>query len=96
MVPPPPHTRKDPTTVDLTDVHLEVATAAYLASLVGGGIIVKPDAFCEAHWLAERGWLERRFVDGKMGWYWSPRAEVALDVTGLMQLGADPLDERGS
>jgi hypothetical protein len=43
----------------------------------------------EAHRLAERGWLERRWVDvgdhrGDLVFMWTPQAEAALDIASLM------------
>ena len=35
--------------------------------------------------LADTGWLERRYVDatGDWAWFWTPQAEVALDMNTL-------------
>ena len=53
---------------------------------VNGGIALEdPGLYVEAHELAERGWLERRFVgtDREMAWFWSRNAEMALDLNVL-------------
>ena len=52
----------------------------------GNGQVVTDEAIPDAHELAEQGWLERRTEDnGDMSWWWTPAAEHALDVSGLLQ-----------
>jgi hypothetical protein len=49
--------------MDLTPEMLEIAFGAWCAAQDGGkGVVLEPSAHPAAHALAERGWLERRFV----------------------------------
>jgi hypothetical protein len=60
--------------------------AAWATSRDGNGIVITDGAYPDAHELAEHGWLERRFEpDGEMSWWWTPAAETALDLNGLLQ-----------
>jgi hypothetical protein len=33
------------------------------------------------------GWLERRLIGDELSWWWTPQAEAALNVSGLLQPG---------
>ena len=37
--------------------------------------------------LCEQGWLERRFHDGQMAYWWTRAAEMALDLNQLVESG---------
>ena len=72
--------------MELTKDHMHVLYRAWAASRSGGGIVLEDlGLYVEAQDLAERGWLERRFVtdDGEMSWWWTPAAEMALDLNAL-------------
>jgi hypothetical protein len=72
--------------VDFTPVQLDLLAAAWATSRDGNGLVIEAHAYPDAHDLAEAGWLERRFLpDGELGWFWSHRAELALDMNALMQ-----------
>jgi hypothetical protein len=74
--------------MELTDEHLQVAFNAWAAAQDGGGVVIDdPGLFPAADELAEQGWLRRRFVTepGEMSWWWTPAAEHALDVAGLLR-----------
>jgi hypothetical protein len=74
--------------VKFTDTQQDIVFAAWAANRYhnGGGIVIENWAVPDAHDLAERGWLERRFQpDGEMSWHWTRAAEQALDVSGLLR-----------
>jgi hypothetical protein len=50
----------------------------------GKGQVLAGWAFPEAHRLTEAGLLSRRFEDnGDISWFWTPQAEMALDINAL-------------
>jgi len=72
--------------VELTQDHLHVAFSAWAAAQNDGGVVLEePGLYPAAHQLAEQGWLQRRFVTdrGEPSWWWSPRAELALERSAL-------------
>jgi hypothetical protein len=47
--------------------------------------VIQNDAYPDAHELMEAAWLEHRFeANGDMSWWWTPTAETALDLGGLL------------
>jgi hypothetical protein len=78
-------TQRRRTMDELTDAQAELAAAAYLLALDGRGMVISDDAYPDAHALAERGWLQRRFEDdGEMSWWWTPQAETALGINAML------------
>jgi hypothetical protein len=72
--------------MDFTDVQQDILVRAYVLARDGNGQVVTDEAIPDAHELAEQGWLERRFeADGELSWWWTPQAETALDLSGLLQ-----------
>ena len=72
--------------MDFTAEQQEILFRAWLFARDGNGQVLEPWAYPDAHRLAEQGWLERRSEDnGDMSWWWTPAAETALDVNGLLQ-----------
>ena len=72
--------------MEFTETQRAILYNAWLLARDGNGQVVQDEAVPDAHWLAEAGWLERRFEpNGDMSWWWSPQAATALDVNGLMQ-----------
>jgi hypothetical protein len=72
--------------MEFTEDQLLVASDAWAAAQRGGGLVIKDEFYPAAHSLAEQGWLERRFEpDGEMSWWWTAKAEHALDTNALMQ-----------
>ena len=70
--------------MELTQAHLTVVFSAWAAAQDGNGIVILPEFYREADELAEAGWLRRGFEpDGAISWWWSPRAELALELSGL-------------
>ena len=70
--------------MELTETQFELLLNAYLLAREGKGQVIVDDAYPDAHELAEHGWLERRIEpDGELSWWWTPQAEVALDVAAL-------------
>jgi len=59
------------------------------AARTGGGIVVPGELYPEAHELAERGWLKRKFVNGELCWFWTPEAEAAMATNALVQDAQD-------
>jgi hypothetical protein len=68
-----------------TEDELRLLFLAREAWLEGHDFRPADDLFPEAHRLAERGWLQRRFnqANGDLVFRWSPAAEAALDVNAL-------------
>lgn len=63
---------------------LELLCNAWALASHGRGMVIAPDAYPDAHRLAERGWLERRIEEnGDMSWWWTPAAETALALGNL-------------
>ena len=71
--------------MDFTETQREILVNAYLLARRGHGQVVADDAIPAADELCEKGWLERYFRDGQLCWRWSPAAETALDVSGLLR-----------
>ena len=69
--------------MNLTPVQQEILYRAWLFARAGNGQVVTDEAIPDAHRLAEAGWLERRFVDGEMSWWWTSQAETALELGAL-------------
>lgn len=74
------------TDAPFTPEQLDLLMAAWATSRDGNGIVIEPWAFPAADDLAERGWLERRFVTdtGEMCWFWTGAAETAFDLNDLL------------
>jgi hypothetical protein len=71
--------------MNLTPTQLDLLAAAWAVAQDGNGVVIANDAYPDAHDLAEHGWLERRFVGDELAWFWTPAAETALDLNGLLQ-----------
>jgi hypothetical protein len=72
----------------LTDEQLEILFRAWELAHQNKGQVVKDWAIPDAHELCEAGWLERRFQDGELSWWWSDRADLALDLAALSRSDA--------
>lgn len=71
--------------MDLTDTQMELCFNAWTLARAGHGMVITDDAYPDAHELAERGWLERRFQpDGELAWFWSPAGDQALELSSLL------------
>jgi hypothetical protein len=68
---------------NLTDDELQVLGDLYLARMAGLAGAVKDEFIPEAHDLAERGWLERRWHHDEMVWWMTDQALTALDLSAL-------------
>ena len=77
--------------MELNDTRLELLCNAWLLAPMGIGMVVTDDAFVDAHYLAEHGWLKRRVeADGQVSWWWSERADAAFDLTQLAAAHQNP------
>lgn len=86
-----PARAKENDDMDMTDTQLDLLSTAHLLAREGQGMVIKDTAYPDAHRLAEQGWLERRFeADGEMSWWWTPRAELTLDLTNLTAAHQNP------
>jgi len=52
-------------------------------------VLDDPGLYRAAHSLRRAGWLQRRFVTerGELSWWWSRRAEVALELSAITDVG---------
>jgi hypothetical protein len=70
--------------MNLTDTQKQILCNAWALARGGRGQVLEDWAVPDAHWLAELGWLDRRFeADGELSWWWTPAAETALDLSSL-------------
>jgi hypothetical protein len=71
--------------MDFTETEAEILVNAWLLAREGKGQVVEDWAEPDAQRLYEAGWLERGRVKATGGtcWFWSRRAEAALDVNSL-------------
>ena len=74
--------------MELTETQYELLFEAWTISRAESplGMVLRPDAYPDAHELAEQGWLERKFVDpaGAMSWHWTTQADQAFAFGTLM------------
>jgi hypothetical protein len=70
--------------MDFTPSQLDILFNAHALARDGCGQVLEDWAVPDAHMLAEQGWLERRFVDGDLAWFWTRQADTALDMAELM------------
>jgi hypothetical protein len=65
-------------------LHKEIAGNCAIVASVGRGIVLNDYALEAAAELEAAGWLERRTeANGDTSWHWSPRAELALELSAL-------------
>jgi hypothetical protein len=71
--------------MEFTDTQQTILVDAWLLAREGKGQVVEDWAEPDAEELCEAGWLERRTVDatGDTCWFWTPQAEMALDMNAL-------------
>ena len=69
--------------MELTATQKEILFNAWVLAREGKGQVVEDWAIPDAHRLAEEGWLERRIQDDQVTWWWSDRAELALNLDAL-------------
>jgi hypothetical protein len=70
---------------DLTETQCELLFNAWALAREGKGMVIADDAVPDAHALLELGWLDYRFEEnGDMSYWWTARAEAALDTNALM------------
>jgi hypothetical protein len=70
-------------TEPLTTDELTVAHDLYLARMAGLAGAIEPEYLPEAHRLTEKGWLERRWHDGDMVWWFTDQGLTALGLGAL-------------
>jgi hypothetical protein len=71
--------------MEFTETEQEILVNAWLLAREGKGQVLEDWAEPDAQELSDAGWLERRTVDanGDTAWFWTPRAEAALDLQAL-------------
>ena len=72
--------------MQFTAAQQEILYNAWLLARDGNGQVLNDDAIPDAGELEAQGWLESRVVgNGDRSWWWTPRAETALDTSALVQ-----------
>jgi hypothetical protein len=69
--------------MELNQRKREILFNAWLLAREGKGQVVEDEAIRDAHELCEAGWLARRVEDDQLTWWWSDRAELALNLDAL-------------
>jgi hypothetical protein len=69
----------------MTEDHLVVLYDLYRARTLGLVGVVKPEYIPEAHWLTEKGWVDRSFdADRELVWRLSDRGLKSLQLADTL------------
>jgi hypothetical protein len=72
--------------MEFSELQPEILGNAALLSSEGRGMVLEDFALAAARALEEHGWLESRAEpNGDLSWWWSRRAETALDVNAVIE-----------
>jgi hypothetical protein len=77
-------------TEPLTTDEFTVAHDLYLARMAGLAGAIEPEYLPAAHDLAEKKWLERRWHDGDMVWWFTDKGLTGLELSALSR--TEPAD----
>jgi hypothetical protein len=76
--------------VELTETQLEILSSAWALHARGCGLEVEDEYVPDTDQLAELGWLERRLDGDELTWWWTGRAETALQLNALTTVEGRP------